>query len=321
VVGKTVNWLSYLYKGPKMKNENEILKWLNRELSSKEIKDLKQSEGFDVLEKIAYYTSNLEAPKVDAQEALDQFKVRNKSKKEIKVRTLNFKTLYRVAAIVVVLLSSAYFLFYNTTTTFETKVAQTKSFNLPDDSEVLLNAASKITFNEKKWASKRTLTLEGEAYFQVKKGQTFSVNTIDGVVQVLGTHFNVKQRNNYFEVSCFEGLVSVTHNNNTIKLPPGKTFRLINDNVQDVPDSDIQNPSWMQNESSFDQIPLDQVIAEIERQYDIKIKTEDVDTSKLFTGSFTHTDQKIALEAITIPLKLSYKIEGKTIIFYNYDVK
>jgi ferric-dicitrate binding protein FerR (iron transport regulator) len=46
------------------------------------------------------------------------------------------------------------------------------------------------------------LTLE-EAYFQVKKGQTFSVNTTDGVVKVLGTHFNVKQRKNYFEVKLF----------------------------------------------------------------------------------------------------------------------
>ncbi|SDX44993.1 FecR family protein [Flavobacterium degerlachei] len=304
-----------------MKNEKEILKWLNGDLSSQEIEDLKKSEGLETLEKIAHYSSNLETPKVDAQKALDHFKSRNKSKKETKVRTLNFKMMYRAAAVIVVLLTSAYFLFYNTTTSFETQIAQTKTFHLPDDSEVLLNAASKITFNEKKWDKNRDLTLEGEAYFQVKKGQTFSVNTADGVVKVLGTHFNVKQRKNYFEVSCFEGLVSVTHNNETIKLPPGKTFRLINNTIEDVPDFNAQNPSWMQQESSFDRIPLDQVIAELERQYDIKIKTEGVDTSKLFTGSFTHKDQKIALEAITIPLKLSYKIEGKTIIFYNYEVQ
>jgi ferric-dicitrate binding protein FerR (iron transport regulator) len=304
-----------------MKNEKEILKWLNGDLSSQEIEDLKKSEGSETLEKIAHYSSNLETPKVDAQQALDHFKARNKSKKETKVRTLNFKMIYRAAAVLVVLLTSAYFLFYNTTTSFETQIAQTKTFHLPDDSEVLLNAASKITFNEKKWDKKRDLTLEGEAYFQVKKGQTFSVNTVDGIVKVLGTHFNVKQRKNYFEVSCFEGLVSVTHNNETIKLPPGKTFRLINNTIEDVPDFNAQNPSWMQQESSFDRIPLDQVIAELERQYDLKIKTEGVDTSKLFTGSFTHKDQKIALEAITIPLKLSYKIEGKTIIFYNYEVK
>jgi transmembrane sensor len=304
-----------------MKNEKEILKWLNGDLSSQEIEDLKKSEGSETLEKIAHYSSKLETPKVDAQQALDHFKARNKSKKETKVRTLNFKTMYRAAAVLVVLLTSAYFLFYNTTTSFETQIAQTKTFHLPDDSEVLLNATSKITFNEKKWDKKRDLTLEGEAYFQVKKGQTFSVNTADGVVKVLGTHFNVKQRKNYFEVSCFEGLVSVTHNNETIKLPPGKTFRLINNTIEEVPDFNAQNPSWMQQESSFDRIPLDQVIAELERQYDIKIKTEGVDTSKLFTGSFTHKDQKIALEAITIPLKLSYKIEGKTIIFYNYGVQ
>ena len=304
-----------------MKNEKEILKWLNGDLSSQEIEDLKKSEGSETLEKIAHYSSKLETPKVDAQKALDHFKARNKSKKETKVRTLNFQTMYRAAAVLVVLLTSAYFLFYNTTTSFETQIAQTKTFHLPDDSEVLLNAASKITFNEKKWDKKRDLTLEGEAYFQVKKGQTFSVNTADGIVKVLGTHFNVKQRKNYFEVSCFEGLVSVTHNNETIKLPPGKTFRLINNTIEEVPDFNAQNPSWMQQESSFERIPLDQVIAELERQYDIKIKTEGVDTSKLFTGSFTHKDQKIALEAITIPLKLSYKIEGKTIIFYNYGVQ
>lgn len=304
-----------------MKNEKEILKWLNGDLSSQEIEDLKKSEGFETLEKIAHYASNMETPKVDAEAALDQFKARNKNKKETKVRSLNFKTLYKAAAVIIVLLTSAYFLFYTTSTSIETQIAQTKTFQLPDDSEVVLNAASKITYNERKWDKKRALTLEGEAYFQVKKGQTFSVNTADGIVKVLGTHFNVKQRKNYFEVSCFEGLVSVTHKNETIKLPAGKTFRLINDTMETVADSNAENPSWMQNESNFDRIPLDQVIAELQRQYDIKIKTEGVDTSKLFTGSFTHKDKKIALEAITIPLKLSYKLEGKTVIFYNYGVK
>ncbi|MFE3847820.1 FecR family protein [Flavobacterium sp. LB3P45] len=304
-----------------MKNEKEILKWLNNGLSSKEIEDLKQSEGFETLEKIAHYASQLETPKVDAAVALEAFKLRNKTKKEIKVRTLNFKTFYKVAAVLAILLTSSYFLFFNNTTSFETQIAQTKTFNLPDNSEVTLNAASKITFNEKKWKEKRDLSLQGEAYFKVQKGQTFSVNTSDGIVQVLGTHFNVKQRDNYFEVHCYEGLVSVTYKNETVKLPPGKTFRVINDIIENVEDFNAQNPSWIQQESSFNQIPLNQVIAELERQYNIKIKVKDVDTSKLFTGSFTHTDKEIALQAVTIPLQLSYSTEGKNIIFYNYGLK
>jgi hypothetical protein len=72
-----------------------------------------------------------------------------------------------------------------------------------------------------------------------------------------------------------------------------------------------------QQESNFTGIPLDQVIAELERQYDIKIKSDGVDTTKLFTGSFTHSNQKIAVESVTI--KLGYKIEGKTILLYNYE--
>ncbi|WP_426094642.1 FecR family protein [Flavobacterium sp. DSR2-3-3] len=304
-----------------MKNEKEILKWLNNELSSEEIEDLKQSEDLQTLEKIAHYSSQLETPKVDAFAALEAFKTRNQSKKKTKVRTLNFKAFYRVAAILVVMLTSTYFLFFNNVKSFETQIAQTKTVTLPDNSEVILNSASKLSFNEKKWADKRALTLEGEAYFKVQKGQTFSVNTAAGVVTVLGTQFNVKERKNYFEVNCYEGLVSVTYNNETIKLPPGKTFRVINGIIENVEDFNEQNPSWMQQESSFNKIPLDQVIAELERQYDIKINVEDVDTSKLFTGSFTHTDKEIALQAVTIPLQLSYKIKGKTIIFYNYGVK
>ncbi len=304
-----------------MKNEKEILKWFNNELSSQEIEDLKQSENLQTLEKTAHYASQMETPKVDTQAALEAFKTRNHSKNKTKVRTLNLKTFYRVAAILVVMLTSAYFLFFDNITSFETQIAQTKSVTLPDNSEVILNAASKLSFNEKKWADQRALTLEGEAFFKVQKGQTFSVNTTAGVITVLGTQFNVKERKNYFEVHCYEGLVSVTYNNKTLKLPPGKTFRVINGTIENVEDFNAQNPSWIQQESSFIKIPLDQVIAELERQYDIKIKVEGVDTSKLFTGSFTHTNQEIALLAITIPLQLSYKIKGNTIIFYNYGVK
>ena len=304
-----------------MKKEKEILKWLNGELSDKEIEDLKQSEDFNTLEKIAHYSAHMVTPEINAQEALTAFKNRKLTKKKPKVRPLYFKTIYKVAAVFIVLLASAYFLFLNSNQSFETGIAQTKSFKLPDNSEVLLNASSKITFNEKNWDKQRDLTLEGEAYFQVQKGKTFRVKTTDGIVKVLGTHFDVKQRDNYYEVSCYEGLVSVTYKNQTTKLPPGKTFRVINNQIEKTDDFDAETPSWLQKESSFNQIPLHQVLAELQRQYDIKIEIQNIDTTQLFTGSFTHNNQKIALESVTIPLQLSYKIKGKTIILYKYEVQ
>jgi ferric-dicitrate binding protein FerR (iron transport regulator) len=301
-----------------MKDEKKILEWINGELSDQEIQDLKKSEDLLVIEKIMHYSSQLEAPSIDAEEALIHLKQRSFNKKESKVVTMNYKNLFKIAAAIALLFSSSYFLFFNSNTTFETTIAQTQSFQLPDESEVTLNATSKITFDKDKWQDDRSLKLEGEAYFQVEKGQTFSVNTKDGIVQVLGTHFNVKQRVNYYEVMCYEGLVSVTYKNKTVKLPPGKTFRVVNDKIESAEDFNAQIPSWLQNESNFDRIPLSQVIAELERHYDIKIKTEGIDTTKLFTGTFTNDNQKVALEAVTIPLQLSYRVEGKNIILYKY---
>ncbi|WP_418263013.1 FecR family protein [Flavobacterium faecale] len=301
-----------------MENDKKILKWLNGELSSQEIEDLKKSDDFKIYEKIAHYSAQLETPNVDAQEALVAFQKREKTKKRSKLIAFDKPLWLSMAAAFVVLLTTAYFLFYNRTTVIETQIAQTERFQLPDHSEVVLNADSKISFKEKEWDKSRELTLKGEAYFQVQKGKTFSVNTTDGIVKVLGTHFNVKQRDQYFEVRCYEGLVSVTHDNEIVKLPPGKTFRLINDQIETVADFVAQSPSWLQQESSFENIPLSQVISELERQYDLKINTKDINTSVLFTGTFTHKNEKVALDAITIPLQIHYKIEGKTVIFYNH---
>lgn len=299
-----------------MENDKKILEWLNGDLSPQEIEELKKTPEFKAFEKIAHYSSHLQKPTVDAKEALAAFHAKEKTK-NAKVIAMKPARWYQVAAALVVLLTSAYFLWSNSATTFETQIAQTQTFQLPDDSEVVLNAASKISFKENKWDSNRDLDLEGEAYFQVQKGSTFSVNTVDGIVKVLGTHFNVKQRNNYFEVHCYEGLVSVTHNNQTVKLPPGKTFRLVNNQIENATDFEADGPSWLKKESSFDRIPLTQVISELERQYDFTVNAKAIDTTVLFTGTFTHSNQKIALDAITIPLQISYKIEGKTVIFYK----
>jgi ferric-dicitrate binding protein FerR (iron transport regulator) len=304
-----------------MKHEKNILKWFNKELSEKEIDDLKQSEDFNSLSKIAHYSTYLKAPKVDANEALRSFKENYAAKKETKVRTLNFRTIYKVAAVAIVMLCASYFMFFNNNTSFKTQIAQTKTIVLPDDSQVILNANSLLSYNKKRWKEKRDLQLDGEAYFKVSKGQKFTVNTDAGTVQVLGTHFNVKERENYFEVQCYEGIVAVTHANKVVKLTKGKTFRVINGRVEAVEDFNTLAPSWIQSESSFVKVPLSQVIAEFERQYNLKIQVKNVDTTQLFTGTFTHNDKNIALQSITIPLKLSYKINKGTVTFYKYDEK
>jgi transmembrane sensor len=302
-----------------MENNKNLLKWLNRETSDENLAPLKETEGFKTIEKIAHYASQIETPQVDVAKALENLKLKTqKTAKKGKVIQFNFKKLYKYAAAIVLLFTTSYFLLFNNNATFKTALAQTKSFNLPDNSEVVLNANSEISYFKKEWKKKRSLTLKGEAYFKVQKGKKFTVQTTIGKVTVLGTQFNVKQREGYFEVKTYEGLVRVIYKDTVVQLPKGSLFKVVKGVVNTTNAFDIYEKSWLQKESNFKSTPLDFVLAEIENQFDYKIETTNIDLDVLYTGGFTHTDINIALQSITIPLQLSYKIVGKKITLFNY---
>ncbi|KAF9659507.1 FecR family protein [Tenacibaculum sp. ZH5_bin.1] len=300
-----------------MKDEQYILKWLNGEISDEELFLLKQDKNFKNLEKIAHYSSHIETPKVDIEKAFKEFELKKATTKKSKVVPLNYKNFYKYAAAVIVLLVSSYFLLFNNSVNFSTQYAETKTFNLPDESEVILNANSTVSFNKKDWKNSRDIQLKGEAFFKVKKGKSFTVNTSIGKVTVLGTQFNVKERKNYFEVKTYEGLVSVDYNNSLIKLAKGKIFKVVNGEIDTLNTFNINNKSWLQDESNFKSTPLQFVLDDLQNQYGYVIKTKDVNLEQLYTGGFTHKDINVALQAVTIPLQLSYKIEEKSITIYK----
>lgn len=302
-----------------MEHKNDILKWLNRESSDEELLRLQETEDFKTLEKIAHYSSQIEPPKVDVNKALADLKLRTKTEpKKGKVVTFNFKHLYKYAAAVVVLLTTSYFIFFNKEANIKTEFAQTKTFQLPDNSEVILNSNSEISYGKKNWDENRNLALDGEAFFKVNKGKKFTVNTEIGNVTVLGTQFNVKERAHYFEVKTYEGLVSVAYKDTLVKLPKGSIFKVVNGIIDTKNTFDIEEKSWLQKESNFKSTPLQIVLEELKNQFGYEIETKEVNLDILYSGGFTHTDVNLALQSVTIPLQLSYKIEGKTITIFNY---
>ena len=92
--------------------------------------------------------------------------------------------------------------------------AETKEISLPESSQVIVNADSRLVYNKNKFNDDRELKLDGEAFFKVKPGSHFTVKTDQGTVTVLGTSFNVISRPGIFEVSCHTGKVLVTNNAN-----------------------------------------------------------------------------------------------------------
>ena len=295
-----------------MQKELLIQKWLEGELSEAELKDFKKLPEYESYNKLSEKALLFKdtSYNVDLEYLNLKSKIKERDASASKLRWI--KPMLRIAAIFIIGLAVYYSPIYGDTTIVKTLASNTASVELPDKSSVKLNAESSLNYKKRNWKKNREVNLVGEAYFKVAKGSQFDVVTWSGKVSVLGTQFNVKQRVNYFEVICYEGLVSVTYKNRVIKLPAGKTFKLIDGAVIEG-DTREMAPTWANKYvSSFKSVPYSEVIKEYERQYNIKIETNNIDTDQLFTGSFTNTNKELALKSITLPLKLKYNKEDNT---------
>ena len=295
-----------------MNREELISKWLDNDLNDQELQALKNLEDYDDLIQLNTSLQAFKADDYDTPKELENVLSKIKSKKT-QTKTHWIKPFMRVAAILAICFSLYY---YTTTldTTITTEFAQKTTIELPDASSVSLNAKSLLAFNKNHWKKERDVELEGEAFFKVAKGSSFKVITKLGTVAVYGTQFNVKQRDNYFEVICYEGLVGVAYNSKETKLKPGDSFLIIDGKIIAKEKENRSTPSWLNNESTFKSLPYKTIISEFERQYGVDITLLNVDSTQLFTGNFTHNNLEIALKSITLPLRLTYSKTNDTII-------
>ena len=296
--------------------ENYLAKWLNGELSKEELAEFKDSDAYASFEKLKEVSGSLKAPDFDVDQALQRLKEERIGNAPKVITMAPFKKFLRVAAVIAVLLAGSYFYVNSLNESVTAEFAERSEVTLPDNSEIFLNAGSEVSFNKKNWDKKRNVSLKGEAFFKVAKGKKFTVSTDQGSVAVLGTQFNVENRKGLFEVTCYEGLVSVSYKDMETKVPAGTSFMVVNGKIIDTTRPNTSQPTWMNNESSFESIPLQYVLSELERQYNIKVKTKNVDTSILFTGTFSNTDLNTALKSISTPSKIRYKQEGDNVLFY-----
>ena len=295
------------------KEESFLAKWLDGTISDLTLKELVSEQDFIDYKKIK---SGLELLDELNRPVATSFNALNNSihkKRNFKHSQATFKWGLSIAASILVVLG-CYFAFNFEEITYKTSYAEQKTINLPDGSEVVLNAKSVINFNEKDWLNNRTILLKGEAFFKVKKGSTFSVQTSNGLVRVLGTQFNVKDTDTFFEVVCYEGKVSVTNNKKEYVLSPGNAIRKVDGKDSEKHNKENSLPSWLNGESSFVSVPLKYVILELEKQYNIEIDAHRIDDSIIFTGSFSNKDLKLALVSVFKTMDIHYVKEKNGVL-------
>ncbi|WP_040252414.1 FecR family protein [Psychroserpens mesophilus] len=289
-----------------MENEYLIKKWLNNDLTEAEAKAFHALNDAEFYQEIIDEANRFDGAthaKVRSFDAIDNLL-------EAKPSKLNWiKTASKIAAILLIGIAIFTFLRKDNINTFDTVVAQNETITLPDNSIVKLNELSQLEYNASNWNKERTLSLKGEAFFDVEKGKRFDVNTESGKVSVLGTEFNVLSRDSIFKVSCYEGLVQVTYRNENIKLPAGSEVVITSGNVHQTTIT-IAEPYWLKNMSVFENVAIANVINEIEKQFNVDVLIQFNEKDLMFTGAFEHNSLENALKSITKPLNLTYTIQN-----------
>ncbi|WP_378187101.1 FecR family protein [Aquimarina sp. W85] len=295
-----------------MKNEDLVKKWLSDNLSPIEKKQFEASEDYFVHKTIVDTAKFFKADHVTTSQGVAAVRERAYAQKKPVVKTKFYRSSWLIFVLLfLIIIGIGSFFFFSNDTTIYTDIGENMSIKLPDNSHVTLNSKSTVSFDQKGWSKQREVNLEGEAYFEVAQGKNFEVLTDAGTISVLGTKFNVKNRNNFFEVHCFEGMVHVRYKNGyTENLSAGNSLRII-DGIITFETSLDKSPQWINKISNFKNVPFAEVIKEFERQYKVKLIVQDVDTQRGFTGDFMHNDVEEGLKSITLPFNLSYRIDNE----------
>jgi transmembrane sensor len=192
-----------------------------------------------------------------------------------------------------------------------TEYAENKSFVLPDHSEVVLNADSKITYARRNFNKERSISLSGEAFLKIQKGNDFTIHTPSGVINILGTELNIFSRDSLFKVTCISGKVKVTSQRQTVIIEPGENAELTSGGLFK---RSIRNAekviSWKDGDFYFEDSRLVYIFDEIERQFKVSIETKGLE-ERFFTGSFSNKNLIEALNVVCIPMNLKYEIKER----------
>lgn len=188
---------------------------------------------------------------------------------------------------------------------------------LADGSKLWVNSGSIVKFPSKFNDNKRTIYLEGEIYIEVTKDslKPFHVETSNFNVNVYGTTFNVKAYKNSTEeqkVVLVEGSVGVaTIDNMKATMTPNESLeitasKLVKENV----DTEIYT-SWKNGYLIFDNKPLEGVLIELSRYYNVTFLAPDKELiNKRCTGKiYLSSNLNDVLETISTLSGSSFKMK------------
>ncbi|QEH43828.1 FecR family protein [Chitinophaga sp. XS-30] len=192
---------------------------------------------------------------------------------------------------------------------------------LPDGTDVWLNAASSITYPTAFTGAERIVEITGEAYFEVAKmkQKPFRVKSANGSeIEVLGTHFNVNAYADEPSVvaTLLEGSIRFSKANKHYLMKPGQQARLNKAGEIDII-SDINIDAvtaWRNGYFYFDGTDLQTVMRQIARWYDVTVTYEGKVPDMKFSGEISKSNNASLVLKMLEATRVRFEIEGNKII-------
>ena len=211
----------------------------------------------------------------------------------------------------------------------DTQRGEIKTIFLPDQTEVTLNAGSRIKYPANFTGCERSVELYGEAIFNVTSdpAHPFTVKTENMNIKVVGTVFDVKEYADDLtaSVSVASGKVEVnlleTGRAASIMLEQNRQVKMdkATGNIETMSIDADTYLSWTIGALYFERTPIREVVNVLNRHFpQVDIEMADGEYYYLITGKYNnvkHPDNII--KGIAYTLKLKYKKTGNKYVLYN----
>lgn len=189
------------------------------------------------------------------------------------------KRMVAAAAILLFVTVTTIYIFNNKEASWKSISALQKNerFALPDGSIVLLRKGSALRYSANFGDKERFTELNGEAFFEVQYNEQmpFRVISTKATIEVLGTSFLVRNTNLLDEVVVTTGKVRFSERrniSNEVILTKGHKAELVKRQITKDTVLNVNYMAWQSGKLIFHNTPLKQVVDDISRFYEVKIK-------------------------------------------------
>lgn len=203
-----------------------------------------------------------------------------------------------------------------------------QSLRLPDGTKVTFDIGSSFIYPKSfGGAGGREVSLKGEAFFEVARDEKrpFIIHADGGRIEVRGTKFNVRAwgTDQHIVVAVQEGKVSFQSEtnqdvNNVVFLSENNMSKLTRGTTPTPPEHiDISGIlSWMKKEIYFQNVPVPEVLHQLERWYGVTIESPDSTFLKSnITVFIENKPLSENLHLVSVTMNVRYEQHGNIVRF------